>query len=191
MRVAVYVRVSTNHQNDEAQYDELMALCERSDWEVVDVYREKVSGTKGTSERSELSRLLRDARLRRFAKVVVWSVDRLGRSMKNLVTVLSELKDLKINVFSFKQGIDTETSMGSMLFQFVGIFAEFENEMRKERQTIGIAKAKSKGVRFGKKPTPRSKIEEIKRLRGEGLAILKICKRVGVSANTVYSTLRI
>lgn len=191
MRVAVYVRVSTSHQNDEAQYDELMALCERSDWEVVDVYREKVSGTKGTSERSELNRLLRDARLRRFAKVVVWSVDRLGRSMKNLVTVLSELKDLKINVFSFKQGIDTETSMGSMLFQFVGIFAEFENEMRKERQTIGIAKAKSKGVRFGKKPTPRSKIEEIKRLRGEGLAILKICKRVQVSPNTVYSALSV
>ena len=102
MRVAVYVRVSTSHQNDEAQYDELMALCGRSEWKVVDVYREKVSGTKGTSERSELNRLLRDARLRRFAKVVVWSVDQLSGSMKNLVTVLSELKDLTINVFFFK-----------------------------------------------------------------------------------------
>ena len=116
MKVAVYVRVSTNRQNDEAQHDDLTALCDRSEWEVADVYREKVSGTKGSSERSELNRLLRDARLRRFSKVVVWSVDRLGRSMKHLVTVLSELKDSKINIFSFKQGIDTETSMGAMLF---------------------------------------------------------------------------
>ena len=135
--------------------------------------------------------LLRDARLRRFSKVVVWSVDRLRRSMKHLVTVLSELKDSNINIFSFKQGIDTETSMGAMLFQFVGIFAEFEYEMRKERQTIGIAKAKSKGIRFGKKPTPPSKMAEIKRLRGEGVAILKICKQVGVSANTVYLALSV
>jgi len=191
MKVAVYIRVSTNHQNDEAQHDELMALCDRSEWEVVDVYREKVSGTKGSRERSELNRLLRGARLRRFSKVVVWSVDRLGLSMKHLVTVLSELKDSNINIFSFKQGIDTETSMRAMLFQFVGIFAEFENEMRKERQTTGIVKAKSKGIRFGKKPTPPSKMAEIKRLRGEGVAILKICKQVGVSANTVYSALSV
>jgi DNA invertase Pin-like site-specific DNA recombinase len=186
MRCAIYVRVSTAHQNDEAQHDELVSLCKRSGWDVVDIYREKVSGTKGSNERAELKRLMRDARLRRFSKVVVWSVDRLGRSMPHLVTVLTELKEINIHIFSFKQGIDTETTMGSMLFQFIGIFAEFENEMRKERQTIGIAKAKQKGVRFGKKPTPSSKLREIKRLRSEGVAILRICKDVGVSPNTVY-----
>lgn len=188
MRVAIYVRVSTSQQNDEAQYDELVALCERSGWEVADTYREKISGTKGSDERSELKRLLRDARLRRFSKVVVWSVDRLGRSMKHLVAVLSELKDLNIAVFSFKQGIDTETAMGSMLFQFVGIFAEFENEMRKERQRIGIAKAKERGVRWGK-ATPEHKLEEIRKLRAEGVAIQKICEQVKVAPRTVYRAL--
>ena len=169
MKVAVYVRVSTNQQNDEAQYEELEQLCQRSDWEIVSVYRETVSGTKAADERKELNRMLRDARLRRFEKVVVWSVDRLGRSMKHLVSVLAELKDIGVNVFSFKQGIDTHTPMGSMLFQFVGIFAEFENEMRKERQAIGITKAKPKGVNKGGKPTPSAKLDEIKRLRSEGV----------------------
>ncbi len=189
MRVAIYVRVSTSQQNDEAQYEELVALCQRSGWEVADTYREKISGTKGSDEREELKRLLRDARLRRFSKVVVWSVDRLGRSMKHLITVLSELKDLNIAVFSFKQGIDTETAMGSMLFQFVGIFAEFENEMRKERQRIGIAKAKAKGVYGGRKATPEHKLEAIRQLRADGVAILKICEQVKVAPRTVYRAL--
>ena len=191
MKVAVYVRVSTNHQSDEAQYEELEQLCERSDWEIVSVYRETVSGTKAVDERKELNRMLRDARLRRFEKVVVWSVDRLGRSMKHLVSVLAELKDIGVNVFSFKQGIDTQTPMGSMLFQFVGIFAEFENEMRKERQAIGIAKAKSKGTHFGRKPTSGRKLEEIRKLRSEGVSISKICKAVSVSPHTVYIALSV
>ena len=191
MKVAVYVRVSTNHQSDEAQYEELEQLCQRSDWEIVSVYRETVSGTKAADERKELNRMLRDARLRRFEKVVVWSVDRLGRSMKHLVTVLAELKDINVDVFSFKQGIDTQTPMGSMLFQFVGIFAEFENEMRKERQAIGIAKAKSKGVHFGRKPTSRTQMNEIRKLRSEGVSISKICKAVSVSPHTVYKALSV
>lgn len=189
MKVAVYVRVSTNQQNDEAQYEELEQLCQRSDWEIVSVYRETISGTKGTNEREQLKRMLRDARLRRFEKVVVWSVDRLGRSMKHLVAVLAELRDINVNVFSFKQGIDTSTSMGNMLFQFVGIFAEFENEMRKERQAIGIAKAKEKGIYKGKQPTPGAKLEEIRKLRSEGVSISKICRAVSVSPHTVYKAL--
>lgn len=191
MKVAVYVRVSTNHQSDEAQYEELEQLCQRSDWEIVSVYRETVSGTKAADERKELNRMLRDARLRRFEKAVVWSVDRLGRSMKHLVTVLAELKDIGVNVFSFKQGLDTQTPMGSMLFQFVGIFAEFENEMRKERQAIGIAKAKSKGTQFGRKPTSRTQMNEIRKLRSEGVSISKICKAVSVSPHTVYKALSV
>ena len=191
MKVTVYVRVSTNHQSDEAQYEELEQLCQRSDWEIVSVYRETISGTKGTNEREQLKRMLRDARLRRFEKVVVWSVDRLGCSMKHLVSVLAELKDIGVNVFSFKQGIDTQTPMGSMLFQFVGIFAEFENEMRKERQAIGIAKAKSKGVHFGRKPTSERQLNQIRKLRSEGVGINKICKLVSVSPHTVYKAISV
>ena len=120
---------------------------------MVEVYSEKVSGTKETDERVALKNMMHDARLRKFEKVLVWSVDRLGRSMKGLVMVLSELKDLKVDIFAYKQAIDTSTAMGAMFFQFVGIFSEFENNIRKERQLVGIRKAKERGGRFGRKPT--------------------------------------
>lgn len=92
MKVAIYARVSTVDQNYEGQLEELHALAERSGWEIVEVYSEKISGTKATEDRPELKRMMHDAKLRRFEKVVVWSVDRLGRSMRNLVLVLTELK---------------------------------------------------------------------------------------------------
>lgn len=189
MKVAIYARVSTADQNYEGQLEELRALADRSGWEVVEVYSEKVSGTKETEDRPELKRMMRDARWRKFEKVVVWSVDRLGRSMKNLVLVLNELKDLKIDIFSYKQAIDTSTAMGSMFFQFLGIFSEFENTIRKERQIVGIRKAKERGVRFGRKPTTEAQVAKIRWLRKNGSSIRAICAEVKVSPNTVYGVL--
>jgi DNA invertase Pin-like site-specific DNA recombinase len=140
-KVAMYVRVSTQQQTTENQLLELYEVCERNDWTVVDEYNETVSGTKGVSERSELHRMLKDASRKKFDKVVVWSVDRVGRSMKHLVSVLSQLKDLDVDIYSYKQGIDTSTTMGSSFFHMVGIFSELENNMRRERQVIGIKRA--------------------------------------------------
>jgi DNA invertase Pin-like site-specific DNA recombinase len=173
MKVAIYARVSTVDQNYEGQLEELRALADRSGWEVVEVYSEKVSGTKETEDRPELKRMMR-----------------LGRSMKNLVLVLNELKDLKIDIFSYKQAIDTSTAMGSMFFQFLGIFSEFENTIRKERQIVGIRKAKERGVRFGRKPTTDAQIAKIRWLRKNGSSIRAICAEVKVSPNTVYGVLQ-
>ena len=106
MNVAIYVRVSTQHQTTDNQLLELYEVCERNDWTVVEEYNETVSGTKGQSDREELNRMMIDASRRKFDKVVVWSVDRVGRSMKHLVSVLSQLKDMNIDIYSFKQGID-------------------------------------------------------------------------------------
>ena len=141
MKVAIYVRVSTQHQTTENQLVELHEVCDRNDWEIVEEYNETISGTKGINERTELNRLLIDAGRKKFDKVVVWSVDRVGRSMKHLVTVLSQLKDLGCDIYSYKQAIDTSTTMGSSFFHMVGIFAEVENNIRKERQKIGIRRA--------------------------------------------------
>jgi DNA invertase Pin-like site-specific DNA recombinase len=189
MKVAIYARVSTIDQNYDGQLEELRLLAERSGWELVEVYSEKVSGTKETEERPELKRMMRDARWRKFEKVLVWSVDRLGRSMKNLVLVLNELKELKIDIFAYKQAIDTTTAMGSMFFQFLGIFSEFENTIRKERQIVGIRKAKERGVRFGRKPTTEAQIAKIRWMRKNGSSIRAICAEVKVSPNTVYGVL--
>ena len=126
MKVGIYVRVSTLQQTTDNQLLDLYEVCERNDWTVVEEYNETISGTKGATDRKELNRMLKDASRKKFDKLVVWSVDRVGRSMKHLVGVLSQLQDLDIDIYSYKQGIDTSTTMGSSFFHMVGIFAELE-----------------------------------------------------------------
>lgn len=187
MKVGIYVRVSTIQQTTENQLLELYEVCERNDWSVVEEYNETVSGTKGVDDRQELNRLLKDASRKKFDKVVIWSVDRLGRSMKHLVTVLSQLKDLDIDIYSYKQGIDTSTTMGSSFFHMVGIFAELENNMRRERQIIGIKRAKKEGVQFGRKDVvDEDKEYQIYQLRSKGKSIRQIAKEVGISVGRTH-----
>ena len=186
MKVAIMVRVSTIHQTTENQLLELYEVCERNDWSVVEEYNETVSGTKGVNDRKELERMLKDASRKKFDKLVIWSVDRLGRSMKHLVSVLSQLKDLDIDIYSYKQGIDTSTTMGSSFFHMVGIFAELENNMRRERQIVGIKRALKDGVKFGRKDVVDEDVEyEIMKLRQKGKSYRKIADRVGISHTRV------
>ena len=187
MNVAIYTRVSTAQQTTENQLIELRELAQRADWTVVDEYSEVVSGTKGASDRSELARMLLDASRKRFDKIVVWSVDRLGRDMTNLVSVLNELNERGIHLFSYKQGLDTETAMGKSFFYMTGIFAELENNMRKERQQIGIKRAIAGGAKFGRK----SKLDQrmmykIRSLRDQKLSMRKIASQLNISVATVH-----
>ena len=187
MKVGIYVRVSTLQQTTDNQLLELYEICERNDWTVVEEYNETVSGTKGVDSRSELNRLLKDASRKKFSKVVIWSVDRLGRSMKHLVMVLSQLKDLDVDIFSYKQGIDTSTTMGSSFFHMVGIFAELENNMRSERQKIGIKRAMKDGIKFGRKDVMDEEKEyQIYNLRSKGKSIRAIAKEVGISVGRTH-----
>ena len=187
MRVAIYTRVSTAQQTTQNQLIELRELAQRAGWTIVDEYSEVVSGTKGASDRSELARMLLDASRKRFDKIVVWSVDRLGRDMTNLVYVLNELNELGIHLFSYKQGLDTETAMGKTFFYMTGIFAELENNMRKERQQIGIKRAIAGGAKFGRK----SKLDQrmmykIRSLRGQKQSMRKIASQLNISVATVH-----
>ena len=187
MKVGVYVRASTQQQTTENQLLELYEVCERNDWTIVDEYNETVSGTKGVNDRKELDRMLKDASRKKFQKVVVWSVDRVGRSMKHLVSVLSQLKDLDIDIYSYKQGIDTSTTMGSSFFHMVGIFAELENNMRRERHIVGIKRALKDGVKFGRKDVvDEDKEYQIWQLRTKGKSIRAIAKEVGISVGRTH-----
>ncbi len=187
MNVAIYVRVSTAQQTTENQLIELREVCERNNWNVVEIYNETVSGTKGQHDREELKRMMIDASRKKFCKVAVWSVDRLGRNMKHLVSVLSQLKDLDVELYSYKQGIDTSTTMGQSFFYMVGIFSELENNMRKERQTIGIKRALENGAKFGRKTKlNRQTVKEITYLREKGLSIRKIAKELNLGVATVH-----
>jgi DNA invertase Pin-like site-specific DNA recombinase len=190
MKVAIYARVSSETQDYEMQLQELQALADRSGYEVVEIYAEKISGTKANADRPELKRMMKDARWRRFQKVLVWSVDRLGRSMKNLVDVLTELRDLKIDILAQQQGIDTGTQMGAMMFSFISIFSEFETNLRRERQMLGIQKARAAGKRWGvRQPTSEEKVEKIRTMKRKGFTVREICKKLKVSPNTIYAAI--
>ena len=188
LQVACYLRVSTSAQTTENQLIELIDVCNRNKWQITEVYEETISGTKGVDERYELNRMMHDACVKKFDKVVVWSVDRLGRSMNHLVRVLSQLDDLNVDVFSYVQGIDTSTQFGKSMFQMVGIFAELENNMRKERQSIGIKRALDNGAKFGRKSILTDKlIEQVCNLKEQGRSIRYIANELKISTGTVQN----
>src|SRR5215469_2292418 len=150
-RVAVYLRVSTGEQTTANQRLELESWAERCGHSVVQVYEDHaISGARASHQRPALSRLLRDAVRRRFDMVAVWAVDRLGRSLKDPVGTLETLRSSKVDLFLHQQAIDTSTAAGNMLFQMLGVFAEFERAMIQERVKAGIARARAKGTKTGR-----------------------------------------
>ena len=191
LQVACYLRVSTSSQHTENQLIELIDVCNRNKWQITEIYDETISGTKGVDERYELNRMMHDACQKKFDKVVCYSVDRLGRSMKHLVGVLSQLDDLNVDVFSYVQGIDTSTQFGKSMFQMVGIFAELENNMRADRQRIGIKRALDNGAKFGRKSIMNEElIIKINGLREKGHSMRYIANECDVSTTIVQKAIK-
>jgi DNA invertase Pin-like site-specific DNA recombinase len=124
----------------------------RSGWHVIDFYEDAgISGSKGRDKRPGLDRLLRDATGRKIDMIAAWSVDRLGRSLQDLVGLLNELQSLKCDLYLHQRALDTSTPSGRAMFQMCGVFAQFERAMIRERVNAGIARARSKGVRLGRR----------------------------------------
>src|SRR5262249_21176237 len=152
-----------------------------------------ISGAKGREQRPAFDALWRGAIRREFDVVMVWAVDRLARSLSHLVNFLSEIHAKKVDLFIHQQGIDTTTPAGKALFGMMGVFAEFERSMIQERVKAGIKRVRTKGQRWG-----RRKIEEtdpvvctqILEMRRQGLGMVAIGKRVGLSSRTVWRFLR-
>jgi len=186
-RVVMYCRTSTKEQHLDCQYEDLLEVAKRMNWRIVKIYEEQVSGTKGVEDRTALKQLMFDASKKRFDKVMIWDVSRLARNMRHLISVCEQLKDYGIHIYSFSQGLDTSTMMGSTFFQMCGIFSSMETELRAERQKLGIARALERGAKFGRKTKlTDDKLKEIKRLRETGLSYNKISKEVGLGHATVY-----
>jgi DNA invertase Pin-like site-specific DNA recombinase len=149
--VALYLRVSTDDQTVENQRHELVAACERRGWQVVAEFcDEGVSGANGRDKRPGFDRLHKAIVRGKFDIVAAWSVDRLGRSLQDLVGFLGEVHAAGVDLYLDRQGIDTSTPAGKALFQMLGVFAEFERSLIVERVRAGIARARTAGTKSGK-----------------------------------------
>ncbi|MHC1947291.1 recombinase family protein [Bradyrhizobium sp. UFLA06-06] len=185
-RVGIYLRVSTDSQTTENQRRELEAVAARSGWEIVGVYEDAgISGAKGRDKRPGFDRLLKDATARKVDMIAAWSVDRLGRSLQDLVGFLSELQALHCDLYLHQQALDTSTPSGRAMFQMLGVFAEFERGMIRERVNAGLARARARGVKLGRRPVKPAVEARIRALKAEGMGILKIGKTVGVGTSVV------
>lgn len=185
-RVAIYLRVSTTGQTTENQRMELERVIGRAGWRLVEVYEDAgISGTKGRDKRPSFDRMLKDATRREFDIVAAWSVDRLGRSLIDLVTCLKDLHALGVDLYLHQQNIDTTTPSGKAMFQMMGVFAEFEQAMIRERVMAGLERAKAKGKRLGRKPVSSATEEAIREHLTAGTGVLKTARQVGCGVSVV------
>jgi len=192
-KVVIYARVSTLDQTVDNQLIELRDHCSKMGWEIVKEYTDEgLSGTLSREKRPALNAMIKDGYRKKFDTVVCWDISRIGRSMKELVLFLSDMKDRGIGICSVRQGFDTSTSMGEIMFQFVGILSSWEREMIRERTLAGLERAKSEGKTLGrKKVTDKVMTAKIIELRNEKKSIRKIASEVGVSIGTVSNVLKV
>ena len=169
----------------ENQERELRAVAERMGWRIVEVYRDEgISGAKGRKDRPAFDALCKDAARRRFDLVMAWSVDRLGRSLQDLVAFLSDVHGYGVDLFLHQQGVDTTTPSGKALFQMMEVFSEFERTMIRERVLSGLARAKADGKTLGRPtidPAKEAAIRADLRAGRAGIVKLATLHKVGVS----------
>ena len=190
-RAAIYVRVSTDKQTIENQLRELHQIAKRRGWEVVQEYRDAgISGSKGREARPGLDEMLNDAQRRRFDVVMAWAIDRLGRSLVDLLGTIQTLEHCGVDLYLDQQAIDTTTPAGRLMFQVTGAFAEFERSMIKQRINAGLKRAVEQGKQLGR-PRISPEIEKrIQALLRAKKGMLAIAKEVGVGSGTVQRIAR-
>jgi DNA invertase Pin-like site-specific DNA recombinase len=185
-RAAIYIRVSTDGQTVDNQRLELEQAAERAGWEIVGVYDDNgVSGAKSREDREAFDRLCKDATRREFDVVMSWSVDRLGRSLQDLVGFLGELHAVGVDLYLHQQGIDTTTPAGKAMFQMMGVFAEFERAMIQERVKAGLKRAVAQGKKLGRPKVNKDVEKVVLAKRAEGTGKRKIAKQLGIGVSTV------
>jgi DNA invertase Pin-like site-specific DNA recombinase len=186
MRCALYARVSTFDQEPENQLQELRRYVEARDWTAVEYVDRGVSGAK--DRRPELDRLIADATRRRVDVLVCWRLDRLGRNLKHLITLLEELQALGVAFVSLAEGIDATTPAGKLQMHILGAIAEFERAWLRERTTAGLRRAKAQGTVLGRRAIALSP-EAL--MAVAGLSVRAAALALGVSVNTLQKVRRL
>lgn len=185
-KVCIYARVSREDQNLDNQILRLKEYSKVRDFDIVQVYTDKASG-KNTN-RTGFKKMLADLETNplEIKAVMIFKLDRIGRSLSDLIKIAQWLNEHKIELVSVTDNIDTTTSSGRLFYHIIGSIAEYEREIIVERTQAGLDRAKSEGKTLGR-PSADISLAEIKRLQAEGLAITKIARRYGVSRTTIYN----
>ncbi len=181
-RAAIYARVSTLDQEPENQLQELRRYVHARSWAAAVEYVDKgMSGS--TDSRPALNRLVADARRRRFDVLVVWRLDRLGRSLKHLITLLDDLQVLGVAFVSLAEGIDATTPAGKLQMHILGAISEFERARIAERVKAGLAQARRRGRRLGR---PATHISAADLQRTADLSVREAARAIGVAPTVLY-----
>ena len=183
-RIALYTRVSTDQQTTENQRRELIAVAERMGWEIAAEFcDEGISGAKGREQRPGYDALMKAVARREIDLVASWAVDRLGRSLQDLVGFLNEINSKGVDLYLHTQGLDTSTPSGRAMFGMLSVFADFEREMIRSRIKAGLARSTK---RSGRPAIPPITIQQIERTLRSGLSINATARKHKVGVGTVH-----
>ena len=182
--IAIYARVSTDRQSTESQLNALREYAGKRAWAISKEYIDE-GYTGSNTKRPAFTAMMADAKKRKFDVLLVYKLDRLSRSLKDLIMTLDDLKSIGIDFISYDNGLDTTTPTGRLIFNVVGAVAEFEKDIIRERVRAGLENAKRKGKRLGRPPVSSRLVDEAKKLRSEGMSFRQIGKRLGIPESTV------
>lgn len=191
MKVGIYVRVSTSDkgQDPELQLGPLRKYATARGWEFFEYLDIGESGIK--ERRPGLDQLMEDARKRRLNGILIWKLDRLGRSLKHLLTMFEEFHDLGIQFVSYTENLDFATPAGRAMASLIGVFAEFERDLIRERVRAGLENARRKGKRPGRRPYfDIASLGTLGRLRDRGMSVRAIAREMKVSKSLVHNSLK-
>lgn len=183
-RVALYTRVSTDQQTTENQRLELIAVAQRNGWEIVAEFTDEgISGAKGREQRPGYDKLMKAVARREIDLVACWAVDRLGRSLQNLITFLNEINAKGVELYLHQQALDTSTPSGRAMFGMLSVFADFERGMIRSRIMAGLARSEKKAGRPSLDP---DKVARIERSLASGLSINATARKLKCGVGTVH-----
>ena len=190
-KAAIYARVSTGHQTVDNQLLELRQAAERFGWQIVaELTDEGISGAKGRSDRPAFNRLFQMVQRREIDVVMAWSIDRLGRSIQHLVSFMTEIQAVGVDLYVHQQAINTATAAGRMVFGIFSALGEYERELIRERINSGLARARAEGKKLGRPSNVNaSVITSVKLLREKGHSIHNIAHQLRIGVGTTQKIL--
>lgn len=190
-RAALYVRVSTDKQTVENQIARLSEIAKGRGWEITATYNDAgISGAKGRKDRPGLNEMLKDAQRCKFDVVMAWSIDRLGRSLIDLLGTIQTLEACGVDLYLDQQALDTTTPAGRLMFQVTGAFAEFERSMIQQRVRAGLKRAVASGKRLGRPLNDPAAVTKARAALARGAGIRKVAGQVGLGVGTVHKLKR-